>query len=55
MLIKEIKSDEDVFSFLERTNRRAAPEFYGQLLAAANRYKDGDATRGLLLTMESPV
>jgi ethanolamine ammonia-lyase large subunit len=47
VLIGGIRPDEDVFSYLNRVGGCFDKSIYGQLLGAANEYKDGDATRGL--------
>lgn len=47
MIIEEITPEEDVFSYIKRVKGCFDKSMYGQLLGAANAFKDGDATRGL--------
>ena len=47
MPIVEIHPDEDIFASINRINGWFANSLYGQLLGAANDFKDGDATRNL--------
>ena len=47
MHIEEIYPDEDIFSYIQRVRGRFQRDIYGQILGAANSFKDGDAIRGL--------
>ena len=53
MYIDHIRDDEDVFGYLDRINGAFESGLYGQLLAAANEFKDGDGSRGLAASDEA--
>lgn len=45
--ISEIRSGEDVFSYIQRVNGKFDPRLYRQLLGAANAFKEGDQMIGV--------
>lgn len=53
MHIDHVLDNDDVFSYLKRVNGAVEADLYGQLLAAANEYKDGDASRNLAAADEN--
>jgi ethanolamine ammonia-lyase large subunit len=45
--IKDVKPDEDVFTYIERVNGSFDQTLYRQVIGAANEYKEGDLTIGV--------
>mmetsp|Transcript_724 Transcript_724/g.558 ORF Transcript_724/g.558 Transcript_724/m.558 type:complete len:148 (-) Transcript_724:128-571(-) len=45
--IKEIKTKENIFKYIKRTNGKFDQTLYQQLIGAANPYKEGDEAIGL--------
>ena len=51
--LKQVKGNEDIFTFLNRTNGKFDLHLYRQIIGAANTFKEGDATIGVAAPNET--
>ena len=51
--LKQVKANEDIFTFLNRTNGKFDLHLYRQVIGAANTFKEGDATIGVAAPNET--